>query len=55
MWQVTRLPLDCSYQDAEKARQLRSRVAQTLNVPSGYDSALRLLRPCWTAFLSILK
>ena len=43
-------------QDAEKVRQLRSRLESILNV------ALRLrfrcfhrLRPCWTAFLSILR
>ncbi len=41
-------------QDAEKSRQLRSRIVQTLNVPSGYASALHSLRPCWTVFLSIL-
>jgi hypothetical protein len=43
-----------SWQDAEKARQLRSRIVQTLNVPQGYASGLHSLRPCWTAFLSIL-
>jgi hypothetical protein len=43
----------CS-QDAEKIRQRRSRVVQTLNVPRGYASDLHSLRPCWTAFLSIL-
>ncbi len=43
------------WQDAEKVRQQRSRVVQTLNVPQGYASALHSLRPCWTAFLSILR
>ena len=33
----------------------RSRIVQTLNVPQGYASALHSLRPCWTAFLSILR
>jgi hypothetical protein len=41
-------------QDAEKVRQHRSRIVQTLNVPQGYASALHSLRPYWTAFLSIL-
>ena len=41
-------------QDAEKVRQLRSRIFQTLNVPQGYASGLHSLRPCWTVFLSIL-
>jgi hypothetical protein len=43
-----------SWQDAEKVRQQRSRIVQTLNVPKGYASALHSLRPCWTNFLSIL-
>jgi hypothetical protein len=42
-------------QDAEKLRQLRSRIVQTLNVPQGYASVLHSLRPCWTNFLSILR
>ena len=33
-------------QDAEKACELRSCIVQTLNVPSGYASALHSLRPC---------
>jgi hypothetical protein len=33
----------------------RSRIVQTLNVPQGYASALHSLRPCWTAFLTILR
>jgi len=32
----------------------RARVAQRVNVPKR-DSPLRLLRPCWTVFLSILR
>jgi hypothetical protein len=44
-----------AYQDAEKVRQRRSRIAQGLNVPKPYASPLRSLRPCWTAFLSILS
>jgi len=43
-----------SEQDAEKVRQLRSRIVQILNVPRGYASGLHSLRPCWTAILSIL-
>ena len=39
---------------AEKSRQQRSRIVQTLNVPRGYASGLHSLRPCWTAFLSTL-
>jgi len=42
-------------QDAEKVRHRRSRVTQRLTVPQEYDSPLRLLRPCWTAFLRILS
>jgi len=42
-------------QDAEKVRQRRSRFAQKLNVPKRTPSPLRSLRPCWTAFLSILR
>jgi hypothetical protein len=42
-----------SWWDGEKGRQLRSRIAQTLNVPSGYASGLHSLRPCWTTFLTI--
>jgi hypothetical protein len=41
-------------QDAEKVSQRRSRVAQKLNIPKRSPSPLRSLRPCWTAFLSIL-
>jgi hypothetical protein len=41
-------------QSAEKARQQRSRVVQTLNVPQGYASGPHSLRPCWTTFLSTL-
>ncbi len=33
----------------------RSRFAQKLNVPKRTPSLLRSLRPCWTAFLSILR
>ena len=44
-----------SEQDAEKGRQHRSRIVQTLNVPQGYASDLHSLRPCWTAFLIILR
>jgi hypothetical protein len=43
------------WQDAEKVRQRRSHIVQTLNVPQGYASGLHSLRPCWTAFLSILQ
>ncbi len=32
-----------------------SRISQVLNVPRGYASSLRLLRPCWKAMLSILS
>src|SRR5207253_10973245 len=32
-----------------------SRFTKRLNVPQGYASPLRSLRPCWTAFLSILS
>ena len=35
-----------SSQDAEKVCQPRSRIARTLNVPRGYASAPRSLRPC---------
>jgi hypothetical protein len=38
----------------EKGPQLYSHVAQGLNVPQGYASALRSLRPRWMAFLNIL-
>jgi hypothetical protein len=41
-------------QDVEKDRQRRSRIAQGFNVPTAYASAFRSLRPCWTAFLTIL-
>jgi molybdopterin synthase sulfur carrier subunit len=43
-----------SPQDVETGHQLRSRVAQGLNVPQGYASRLRSLRPRWTASLNIL-
>jgi hypothetical protein len=43
------------WQDVEKARQLRSRIVQTLNVPRGYASGLHSLRPCWRSFLNILQ
>jgi hypothetical protein len=50
--------LRCIYmgpkQDVEKRPQLCSRVAQSLNVPQGYASASRSLRPRWMAFLNIL-
>ena len=39
----------------KKSRQLCSRIAQRLNVPQGYVSPLRSLRPRWTAILSILQ
>jgi hypothetical protein len=42
-------------QEAEKVRQQRSRFAQKLNVPKRTPSPLRSLRPCWAAFLSILR
>ena len=45
----------CLQQDAEQVRQLCSRVAQRLDVPQGYASPPRSLRPRWTAFLSILQ
>jgi len=56
--------------DAEKGRQRRSRIPQRLTVRPGqtpvtgdgwagwktvYASPLRSLRPCWTAFLRILR
>jgi hypothetical protein len=41
-------------QDAEKVRQRRSRVAQTLNVPQRVRFGPSLAGPCWTVFLSIL-
>jgi len=37
---------------AAKALQLRSRIAQGLNVPTAYVSASRSLRPCWTRFFT---
>jgi hypothetical protein len=37
-------------------RQLRSRIAQSLDVPAKtYASAFRSLRPCWTAILNNLR
>jgi len=43
-------------QDAEKVRQDRSRLIEILNVPSeGTPPGSIRLRPCWTAFLSILQ
>ena len=39
----------------EKARQLRARIVQTLNVPQGYASGLLSLLPCWTEFLNSLR
>ena len=42
-------------QDAEKVRQRRSRIAQRLTVRQEYDSPHRSLRPCWTAFVRILR
>ena len=41
-------------EDVEKPIQLPSRFAQGLNVPQGYASAFRSLRPCWLTFLNIL-
>jgi hypothetical protein len=38
----------------EKGPQLYSHVAQGLNVPQGYASAFRSLRPRWMAFWNIL-
>jgi hypothetical protein len=44
-----------SEQDAEKVCQLRSRIVQgPQRTPEGTPPALHSLRPCWTAFLSIL-
>ncbi len=37
----------------KKGPQLCSGVAQRLNVPQGYASAFRSLRPRWMAFLNI--
>ena len=42
-------------EDVENGFQLRSRIAQTLNVHEAYASCLRSLRPCWKAVLKILK
>jgi hypothetical protein len=45
-----------AYQDAEKVRQQRSRLIEILNVPQkGTPPVSTRLRPCWTAFLSILS
>ena len=41
--------------DVEKGPRLCSRIAQNLNVPQGYASASRSLRPRWMAFLNILQ
>jgi hypothetical protein len=41
--------------DVEKVRQLCSRIAQGLNVPTAYASAFRSLQPRWTAFLNIQR
>ena len=38
---------------AEKGRQRRSRIAQSLNVPTAYASAFRSLQPRWAAFLNL--
>jgi hypothetical protein len=39
------------WQDAEKVRQLRSRLTEILNVPpEGTPPVSIRLRPCWTAF-----
>jgi len=43
------------WQDAEKVRQRRARIAQRPQRTEAYASPLRSLRPCWTAFLRILK
>ena len=43
-------------QDAEKVRQRRSRFESLLNVPQRVRlRGFLQLRPCWTAFLSILQ
>jgi len=42
-------------QDVENRPQLCSRVAQRLNVPQGYASTFRSLRPRWMAVLNILQ
>ena len=39
--------------DAEKDRQLRSRLIEILNVLEGTPPVSTRLRPCWTNFLSI--
>jgi len=39
--------------EAEKDRRLRSRIAQSLNVPTAYALAFRSLRPRWSVFLSL--
>jgi hypothetical protein len=47
---------DAIWQDAEKVRQLRSRLTEILNVPpEGTPPVSIRLRPCWTDFLSILR
>ena len=43
------------YQDAEKDHQRRSHIAQRLYVPKRTPPPFRSLRPCCTAFLSILS
>ena len=45
----------CRIEDAAKARQRRSRIAQGLNVPTRVRLAFRSLRPCWTSFFTILE
>jgi hypothetical protein len=40
-------------QDVEKGPQLCSRIPQSLDVPQGYASAFRSLRPRWMTFLNI--
>ena len=42
-------------QVVQKARQLRARIVQTLNVPQGYASGLLSLRPCWKDVLNSLR
>jgi hypothetical protein len=44
------------WQDAEKVCQLRSQLIEILNVPPRVRLRFRLAcRPCWSAFLSILR
>jgi hypothetical protein len=44
-----------SEQDAENVRRRRARIPQRLTVRREYDSPRRSLRPCWTAFVRILR